>query len=56
VLSRTAANRTLECKEDSAPGCNKLNINGEEERRVFVAKGTEISCVLCHDNKINGGD
>jgi PKD repeat protein len=58
VLSRTAADRTLECKEDDAPGCTKVNINGEEERRVFVARGTEISCVLCHDNKINegGGD
>ena len=58
VLSRVAANRTLECKEDNAPGCTKVIIGGQEERRVFVAKGTEISCVLCHDNKINegGGD
>ncbi|MGB5442419.1 MAG: PKD domain-containing protein [Gammaproteobacteria bacterium] len=58
VLARTAANRTLMCKEDDAPGCRKMNINGEEERRVFVARGTEISCVLCHENKINegGGD
>jgi len=55
VLSRTAANRTLMCKEDSAPGCTKVIINGQEARRVFVAKGTEISCVLCHDNKINSG-
>jgi hypothetical protein len=52
VLSRAAADRTLECKEDSAPGCTKVTINGKEERRVFVAKGTEISCILCHDNKI----
>ena len=49
---------TLECKEDDAPDCKKKIINGEEERRVFVARGTEISCDLCHDNKINegGGD
>jgi hypothetical protein len=58
VLSRTAADRTLECKEDDAPGCTKVNINGDEERRVFVDQGTEVSCVLCHENKINegGGD
>jgi hypothetical protein len=55
VLSRTAANRTLMCKEDNAPGCTKININGQEARRVFVARGTEISCVLCHENKINSG-
>jgi hypothetical protein len=57
VLSRAAANRTLECKEDSAV-CRKVNINGEEERRIFVARGTEISCDLCHENKIHegGGD
>ena len=57
VLSRAAANRTLECKEDSSV-CRKVNINGEEERRIFVARGTEISCDLCHENKINegGGD
>ena len=54
VLSRAAANRTLECKEDSSV-CRKVNINGEEERRIFVARGTEISCDLCHDNKINEG-
>ena len=58
ALSRAAADRTLECKEDDAPGCRKININGEEERRVFVSRGTEISCDLCHENKINegGGD
>ena len=55
VLSRTAANRTLMCKEDDAPDCRKVIINGQEARRVFVAKGTEISCDLCHDNKINSG-
>ena len=55
ALSRAAADRTLECKEDDAPGCRKININGEEERRVFVSRGTEISCDLCHENKINEG-
>ena len=55
VLSRAAADRTLMCKEDNAPGCSKVIINGQEARRVFVAKGTEISCDLCHDNKINEG-
>ena len=55
VLSRAAADRTLECKEDDAPGCKKKIIDGEEERRVFVARGTEISCDLCHENKINEG-
>ena len=57
MLSRAAADRTLMCKEDSSV-CRKVNINGEEERRIFVARGTEISCDLCHENKINegGGD
>jgi hypothetical protein len=33
-----------EVSDDNAPGCIKVNINREEERRVFVAKGTEVSC------------
>jgi len=51
VLSRTAADRTLLCKEDEK--CDgKFMINGEEERLIFVPRGTEVSCTLCHDNKI----
>jgi len=51
VLSRAAADRTLMCKEDSSV-CRKVTVNGQEARRIFVAEGTEISCDLCHENKI----
>jgi hypothetical protein len=47
VLSRTAADRTLPCKED-----NKCDGRINEENVIFVPAGTEVSCTLCHDNKI----
>jgi hypothetical protein len=40
VLSRTAADRTLV---------------GDDNRSVSIAKGTQISCTLCHENPLSGG-
>ncbi len=53
VLSKTSADRTLACKEEDRNGCQKINVNGHERKLVFVPKGTEIDCALCHENKIN---
>ena len=53
VLSKTKADRTLACKEEDRNGCEKIEVNGSERKRVFVPKGTQISCKLCHENKIN---
>jgi hypothetical protein len=47
VLSRTAADRTLPCKED-----NKCDGRLNEQNVIFVPAGTEVNCSLCHDNKI----
>lgn len=52
VLSKTAADRTLACKEEGRNGCQKIRINGEEKKLVFVPKGSQVDCVLCHENKI----
>ena len=41
-LARTAADRSYECKE--APGCRDTR----DGKRLFVPKGTQISCSLCH--------
>jgi hypothetical protein len=40
VLSRAATDRTL---------------FGDDNKSVFVAKGTQISCTLCHENPLSGG-
>jgi len=56
VLSKTSADRTLECDDVGRNGCQRVNINGESEKLIFVAKGTQISCALCHDNEINDND
>lgn len=53
VLSRAAANRTLECDDEGRNGCTKLRVNGKDRKLLFVAKGTEIRCNLCHKNEIN---
>ena len=45
VLSRMADTRTLECKEEDLPGCNN-------NKRITLTKGTEVSCDLCHENKL----
>ena len=41
VLSRAAADRQLV---------------GDDNRNVLVTKGTQVSCTLCHENPLNGGD
>ncbi len=46
VLSRAADDRVLDCKVDN-------NSNGCDNKKVSVAKGTEIGCGLCHVNHIN---
>jgi hypothetical protein len=51
VLSRTADDRVLECKETELPGCN--DGPGEEDKVIHLARGTEVSCALCHENFIN---
>ncbi|WP_419628012.1 hypothetical protein [Thiolapillus sp.] len=53
VLSRAAADRTLACDKLNRNGCQNYNINGKNRKLLFVDKGTEISCDLCHSNKIN---
>ena len=41
-LARTAADRDFECKE--APACRET----QSGKRIFLPKGTQISCGLCH--------
>jgi len=53
VLSKTSADRTLACKEEDRNGCQKIRVGNVFRRLVFVPKGTEIDCILCHENKIN---
>ncbi len=50
VLSRTGAERSLQCKDEKGSLCSR------EDEIITVAKGTKVSCTLCHENKINGGD
>jgi hypothetical protein len=45
VLSRVAADRTLECKEDNWGSCQGKTLN--------LVKGDIVSCILCHENEIN---
>jgi cytochrome c553 len=40
VISKAAVNRTFSV----------------EGRTVFISKGTQIGCGLCHENELNGGD
>jgi len=49
VLSRTAAARTWECKDEKGTLCNR------EDQIITVAKGTQVSCTQCHENEINEG-
>jgi hypothetical protein len=49
VLSRTAAARTWECKDEKGTLCNR------EDQIITVAKGTQVSCTQCHENEINDG-
>jgi len=39
VLSKTAADRTLQAKEEQPDG----------SKNIFLAKGTQVSCTLCHE-------
>ena len=48
VLSRTAADRVFECKENGT-------LCGKDQKTVSIAKGTPIGCVECHSNEISGG-
>ncbi len=54
VLSRTFADRTLECDDVGRNGCQRVTVNGHQRKRIFVPKGTQVPCDLCHENKING--
>ena len=53
VQSVAKADRTLACKEEGENGCIRVNVNGQNVKRIFVAQGTQVSCTLCHDNKID---
>jgi hypothetical protein len=44
VLSRMAATRTLAC--DEGPNCRN--------ERITLARGTQVSCTLCHENPLFG--
>ncbi|MCB1866803.1 MAG: hypothetical protein KDG50_15400 [Chromatiales bacterium] len=46
VLSRTATNRRLECKEKSGSLC------GSGAKYIDVPKGTQIGCAQCHENEL----
>jgi hypothetical protein len=48
VLARLPVDRSLECKETDVAGCRET----PEGKRVFLAKGTQISCSLCHENPL----
>ncbi len=45
VLSRVAADRTLECKDENWGQC----VGGT----LHLSKGDVVSCTLCHENEIN---
>ena len=49
VLSRTAADRVFECKENGT-------LCGKDQKTVSIPKGTPIGCVECHSNEISGND
>ncbi len=46
VLSRTAADRVFECKNEDGSLC------GPDQKTVSIAKGTAVGCVECHSNEI----
>lgn len=47
VLSRTATDRTFECKNEEGTLC------GPDQKTVSFAKGTAVGCVECHSNEID---
>ena len=47
VLSRVAADRNLLCAEST--GCRETS----QGKRILLAKGTQVSCSLCHENPLN---
>ncbi len=46
VLARVAADRSLPC--DESTGCRDTSLG----KRIFLAKGTQVSCTLCHGNPL----
>jgi len=57
VLSKTSADRSLACDNVGHNGCQKVtNSSGSRRNFLFVPKGTEITCDLCHRNRINDND
>jgi hypothetical protein len=50
VLSRTAAERELVCKDSKGSLCSR------EDQRILVAARTPIGCAQCHENKARGDD
>ncbi len=53
VLSKTAADRTLACDKTGLNGCTKVTTSsGKRRKLMFVPKGTEIRCNMCHRNRI----
>jgi len=57
ALSKTSADRSLACDDVGRNGCQRVtNSSGSSHKFIFVPKGTEITCDLCHSNKINDND
>jgi hypothetical protein len=53
VLSKTAADRTLACDKEGLNGCTRITTDsGKRRKMMFVPKGTEIRCNMCHRNRI----
>ena len=53
VLSKTAADRTLACDKTGLNGCVRVTTStGKRRKMMFVPKGTEIRCNMCHRNRI----
>ena len=52
VLSRTAADRTVWCKDSggSLPECRAMGRNAPPTKAV-IPKGTPVGCGLCHKQK-----
>lgn len=50
VLSMTADDRRLECKDEKGSLCAR------EDQTITVARRTMIGCVQCHENYIDGED
>jgi hypothetical protein len=47
VLSRTAAERIWECKDEKGSLCSS------EDQLITVPRGTVVSCTQCHENEID---